>query len=423
MGSTVTGAGGLTKTGGGLLLLQSSANDYSGDTVVAGGTLALGAHNAIPSDGGKGNVVVNGTLDLQGTVQTFNGLSGTGLITNSSGTRAGLFLCAKDVSVVFTFDGYIGGAMNLSKIRANPILVLTQPNTYMGSTTNHDGTLRIGTDNALPPTTFLTIGSGTNDAQFDLAGYNQQIAGLAADTSGVAMITNSADSSDSTLTFSNHVGRSVYKGRIVDRPLRKVSLTVASGTLILNQQLSTYRGLTVVTNSGSELIVWTGPTGAGSFSVANGATLGVTLSAANDTLNMSALTLGSSSTDTETLTINLNSFGRHGNTDYQSEHLRPSNQRAHHGDQSVNSRGRDHQRCWRQGACGTVSTHQTLRRHWWRRIRGLRFGNLAAGSDGGVSEQWREPVGGSEGNRFRGLPRVVGRNESYTGKCLGYWRH
>ena len=82
----VTGSGGLTKQGAGALQLGSQNNDYTGDTTVAAGTLVVAADGAVPSGAGFGDVVVQGTLDLNGSAQVLNGVSGTGIITNSSAT-------------------------------------------------------------------------------------------------------------------------------------------------------------------------------------------------------------------------------------------------------------------------------------------------------------------------------------------------
>jgi len=304
----VTGSGGLTKQGAGALQLGNQDNDYAGSTTVAAGTLVVGAGGAVPSGAGFGDLVVQGTLDLNGNAQVLNGVSGTGIITNSSATLAHLGLCGKDVSATITFDGLIQGPVELTKYFSEPTLVLTRANTYSGATIARAGILRLGINNALPPGTSLTLGAVTNDVVLDLAGYNQQLAGLMKGTNHFSIITNSSGSSDSTLIFSNSVAPSTYIGRIVDGALRKVKLTVSGGSLTLHQADSTYTGLTLVTNSGSQFIIWTGPTGGGPFTVGNGATLGVTLGASNGVMRMSSLTLGASSTDQETLAIHLGAF-------------------------------------------------------------------------------------------------------------------
>jgi autotransporter-associated beta strand protein len=313
LGGQVTGAGGLKKIGAGRLVLGGAANDYAGDTTVTSGTLEVAFPNAIPGGSGAGDLVLTGTLDLKGSsgkgsLQLINGLSGTGVITNSSPLVAELVLCGNNVAKTFTFDGYIQGELNLSKVSSQPVLVLTRPNTYTGSTTAHAGTVRLGIDNALPLTTTLIIGTATDDAVFDLAVFSQQVAGLRRDTTGIGLITNSGSGSV-TLTFSNTIRASEFTGRILDRPLAKVNVTVAGGKLALRQELNNFRGFMLVTNSGSELVVWTRSAAAGPVSVGNGATFGVTVGGTNETLNTASLTLGAGSGDQASLTVDLGAFG------------------------------------------------------------------------------------------------------------------
>ena len=65
---TISGSGSVSKTGAGMLTLNM-ANSYSGDTTISAGTLKEGVAGAIPSGAGKGNVIDNGTLDLNGIAQ------------------------------------------------------------------------------------------------------------------------------------------------------------------------------------------------------------------------------------------------------------------------------------------------------------------------------------------------------------------
>ena len=74
----ISGAGGFTKLGAGILTL-TGANTYAGATAVDAGTLALGANNALPAATAL-RLSAAGTLDLatfQTTVNTFNSAGGT----------------------------------------------------------------------------------------------------------------------------------------------------------------------------------------------------------------------------------------------------------------------------------------------------------------------------------------------------------
>ncbi|MEI7908841.1 MAG: autotransporter-associated beta strand repeat-containing protein [Verrucomicrobiota bacterium] len=82
----VTGIGGLQvnnavvgdTNGNAIIYLSNSSNDYEGDTTVSNNSiLRLGANNVIPDGPGKGNVIVNGILNLNGFSDTINLLSGS----------------------------------------------------------------------------------------------------------------------------------------------------------------------------------------------------------------------------------------------------------------------------------------------------------------------------------------------------------
>src|SRR5690606_8448477 len=116
--NAISGGIGVVQQGTGVLTLTGN-NTYTGNTTIAtGATLQLGSSaTAIPSGTGKGNVLVDGTLDLNGSARTINGLQGTGTITSSvSGTVALTVGAANQTS---TFDGTIengAGAIALAKV-------------------------------------------------------------------------------------------------------------------------------------------------------------------------------------------------------------------------------------------------------------------------------------------------------------------
>jgi filamentous hemagglutinin family protein len=78
-GGVTTGSGNLTKSGSGTLIL-SGANGHTGDVIISLGKITLGVNSAISS---LSDLVVNGTLDLNGYDLTVASLSGAGSIVNS----------------------------------------------------------------------------------------------------------------------------------------------------------------------------------------------------------------------------------------------------------------------------------------------------------------------------------------------------
>jgi fibronectin-binding autotransporter adhesin len=154
--SGIGGAGNLTKQGAGTVTLgNTGVNSYAGDTEVLAGTLKIGA-GGIPDGAGKGNVLVNGTLDLNGHAEVVNGLSGSGVVLNSSATPATLTIGGNNVSS--SFNGVIAapvGTLSIIKIGGGT-LALNGTNTYLGDTLVSNGTLA-GTGVISGP---VTIGVG-----------------------------------------------------------------------------------------------------------------------------------------------------------------------------------------------------------------------------------------------------------------------
>jgi len=163
------------KYGTGTLILSSTRNAWTGGTNIGAGTLQLGAANVIPD--GLGNpglfsISPSGTLDMNGFSETINGLSGSGIVNNTSASPVTLTVGNGTLagSVTSTFSGNIlnsgGGALSLLKVGTGT-LTLRGVNTYTGGTTLSQGGLSLDfatagapTTNILPATAF-TLGSGT----------------------------------------------------------------------------------------------------------------------------------------------------------------------------------------------------------------------------------------------------------------------
>ncbi len=139
----VQGAGGLAKSGGGTLTLNS-ANTYAGNTTINAGILRLGASERIPD---ASPVTVDGTLDLNGFGETLDSVAGSGAVALGGGT-----LTVNKATGSATFSGAISGNGNLIKNGAGAEN-LTGANNYHGTTTVNAGILQIG-----PSATF---GDGT----------------------------------------------------------------------------------------------------------------------------------------------------------------------------------------------------------------------------------------------------------------------
>lgn len=310
----VTGNGGLqvvninTVSGGssrgGIVVLGSSLNDYQGDTIVnnngAGtsgvlSTLRLGADNAIPDGAGKGNVTVNGNLNLNGFTDTINGLSGTGVVATGS-----TILKVGNNDATSNFAGKLtsGVGGGLQKIGAGTLTLSGADDNSGGRARVDAGTLVIakastggihalgtagGTDYALVVSGGIAQLGGTGGDQIynnssvnvtggtlDMGGTNEVIDGLAGTSGGI--ITNmGATASTLTLGQNNSNGSLTYAGAIQNGTSQMAVTKVGSGTQTLSG-ISTYTGATTISGTGSLFV--NGTIASSAFNVGAGSTLG-----------------------------------------------------------------------------------------------------------------------------------------------------
>jgi autotransporter-associated beta strand protein len=204
--NTYVASDNLIKTGAGTLVLSGSAdNDGLGLTVSAGtvvlakdsemyvhatGTLTINSGGTVQLAGTGGDqiydlstVTINagGAFDLNGRSEGFAHLTGAGSITNTSTTAAGTLTVGQvpfgnsiPSTSVDTFSGVIsdGASQSLSVVKTGAgTLILSGANTYTGSTTVSEGTLK-GT---LGSATALTVDTG---ATYSLNGASQTIGSL-----------------------------------------------------------------------------------------------------------------------------------------------------------------------------------------------------------------------------------------------------
>ena len=156
----VNGGAGLTKSGDGTATLSGN-NTYTGLTDISAGTLKLGSSGALPQGTDKGDVTVDGALDLNGFSPTINGFSGAGTVTN--GNAAAATLTVGDGDKDGSFSGMIkngSGTAALAKIGTGT-LTLSGASTYSGGTTVSAGTLVLGNRTALGTGT-VTLAGDTN---------------------------------------------------------------------------------------------------------------------------------------------------------------------------------------------------------------------------------------------------------------------
>lgn len=251
----ITGAGSLTlaATNTRTLSVATYLNDYSGDTVINGGTFKLIEFDVIPHGTGKGNLVVNapGVLDLNTQPETVNGLSGTGTVDTVAGDGSPIFTVGSG-NASSTFSGVIKnttGSLTLSKTGTGR-LILTGTNTYSGGTTVNGGVLQVGDGGATG-----SIGSGPIAITTGTLEYRRSDDLVIADElSGAGGFIQGGTG---TMTLS---GENTYSG----------ATTVNAGTLLLTGNRTANSGAINVT-SGAVLGINNGTfsLGTASFSVGN----------------------------------------------------------------------------------------------------------------------------------------------------------
>lgn len=237
MSGQIVGPGGMTKTGAGLMRLSNGGNSFTGGVNVQAGTLQLGADYALPFGAGKGNVQVDGTLDLAGFKPMINGLNGAGTVDNSTGTA---FLTVGMANTSSSFSGTIkntAGTLGLIKTGAGT-LTLGGTNTYSGTTNIGAGTLKVGSNGAIP--SGAGKGNVLLDGTLDVAGYSPAANGL----SGVGTVDNSAG--NGSLTLGAGDASSIFYGTIKNSAGSLSLVKAGTGTTTLAGN-NTYSGATTVT--------------------------------------------------------------------------------------------------------------------------------------------------------------------------------
>jgi autotransporter-associated beta strand protein len=318
--NTITGSGTLTLKPGSARFQLYSQSGFSGKWVLDGSNRTPAFNNGFWSLSYAQSDISFGasppdftpdaiTLINNGGIQSLNAVgpqigSPTRGITIGSG--GGSFIA--NGANTFAIDSQISGTTgdpvyyeannNLSGVQLN-----NPGDSYNGNTVIYNyGTatlnvyLRLGADEVIPDGPgkgLLAFSSGT--AILDLNGYSETINGFVSSTSS-SVVDDMAAGGNSTLTVGNADTTSSFAGVIKNTTGIVNLVKTGSGTLTL-AGANTYNGSTTI--NGGVLAISPAQQGGGSFSVADGATLGINVSSpATATVPMSDLTLGNSASTT-----------------------------------------------------------------------------------------------------------------------------
>ncbi|MCS7091511.1 MAG: autotransporter-associated beta strand repeat-containing protein [Verrucomicrobiota bacterium] len=153
-----SGTGSLVKTGNGTLILSSGLNDYSGDTVIAAGTLQLNHPRALPNGPGKGQIRNQGVLALNNISPFLNRISGPGTIDHVGMNPITLTLGALDTDDTVGGGVHNSGGGPLTLVKAGMgTLTLGGTSSYSGATRILRGTLKLAPNASLTTTTNLAV--------------------------------------------------------------------------------------------------------------------------------------------------------------------------------------------------------------------------------------------------------------------------
>jgi autotransporter-associated beta strand protein len=283
----IGGAAKIFKRGSGALTLVAAQPFSGGMDIDDACTINFYGGNASI---GTGIVNVNANTGLWATSTIFWG----GSLTNSFYIAPGATLSyGGDRSVTFSGNLTGAGTFNMWQGGHASFAILSGNNSGLSGTVNVGGG---------PPVLLNSANSASASAIWNLTSPGKRLGGnvsngtfylgeITNDTGINGQIFNNVTTAN-TATFvigNNNTDLPIFDGAFVDNVSGKVAVTkVGSDTQTINGA-STYTGLTTV--SAGELIVSTHAAGAGTYTVANGGTLGVTNEVDGTSLNIATLTL------------------------------------------------------------------------------------------------------------------------------------
>lgn len=205
MNGIISGAGtlNLKNSNTRFLRLGNTNNTFSGGIIVDSQTTRSelnvtqgdGCFGAVPVSFDPDNLTLRNSGELKINGITINANRG---ITLDNG---GIIVLLSNPS---TYGGKITGTGGLQIGRpegadANKFILASNTSDYTGGTRIHRGTLQLGTDNALPANTVVTIG-GTGTSVLELNGFDLTIGGLTTAAANTRRVDNNGGGTIATLT-------------------------------------------------------------------------------------------------------------------------------------------------------------------------------------------------------------------------------
>jgi autotransporter-associated beta strand protein len=255
VGANLTGTGGFTRNGSGVLTLAGT-NTFTGGVTVTTGTLAAGSASAF----GANLVTVNG-----GTVNLGQQALGNSFVLNGGSIVNGTLALGKVTANAGNLGANLTGTTGFTKT-GNAILTLSGANTYTGATVVNAGTLVAGSATAFAATN-VTINGGILDLGGLTIANAVNVAGgeLTGGTIAVSQVTPTSGKVSATLAGTGSLtksGNSVFT--LSGANTYQGGTTVAAGTLVATNAAAFGTGVVTVTGGTLDL---------GSLAIANNLTL------------------------------------------------------------------------------------------------------------------------------------------------------
>ncbi|MEI6656371.1 MAG: autotransporter-associated beta strand repeat-containing protein, partial [Verrucomicrobiota bacterium] len=315
----VNGAAGLAMSGAGTLTL-SGTNTYSGGTSISnGGTAVMSGSGTLGSTSGSLAVNSLALLDLNGTSQQVNALTGSGgtLVNNATGTVSTLTVASGSYAGAIADNTSGTGTLALTKTTSGT-LTLSNTSTYTGATTisgnlvltgylgNTAISVQPGATFAANPasggtiyagistsagTSSLTLHGGTGSA----AGFSMMDNAVGTFRLGSGGLTTITSTVLPMLSFD--IGNSTGTIDLLDLGTMGGSATIAAGTLV---DFSALSGATGLATGNYTFLTAAGGLGASAFTLKNSTITvnghGYTFSLANSTSSHEILTVANAIT-------------------------------------------------------------------------------------------------------------------------------
>jgi autotransporter-associated beta strand protein len=165
LNGVISGLGMLTLGNDGGTVRLGAANTFRGGVNINNsfGTVLVGNAGAFPSGAGIGDVTNNSTINLNGTSITVNGLYGSGIIDNQTGTATyAVTVGNNSTNSAGTFSGGIqnsSGNVGLTKVNTN-VFTFNGSGNYNGPTLISAGSFVLGASAGLFSTASITVSPG-----------------------------------------------------------------------------------------------------------------------------------------------------------------------------------------------------------------------------------------------------------------------